>query len=253
MAFSAGVDSTFLLKVAHDTLGDACIAITGMSQVVPVREKQEAEAFCRKEGIRQIPFVSHELEDERFAANPGNRCYICKHILFSGMLQLAQENGMHYLAEGSNVDDLGDYRPGLKAIEELGILSPLREAGLTKQEIRDYSKELDLPTWNKPSFACLASRFVYGEHITAEKLKMVEEAEILLSQLGLYQYRVRIHGNVARIEASPEDFPVLLNEDNRTRIVKRFKEIGFSYISLDLQGYRTGSMNEALPADSRGK
>ncbi|MCR5032336.1 MAG: ATP-dependent sacrificial sulfur transferase LarE [Lachnospiraceae bacterium] len=246
VAFSAGVDSTFLLKVAHDTLGDKCIAITGMSAAVPDREQKEATEFCQKEGIRQLPFYSNELEDEDYVKNPTNRCYYCKHILFSGMKKLAEENGIAYVAEGSNMDDRGDYRPGLKAIEELGILSPLQAVGLTKAEIRDYSKEMNLPTWDKPSFACLASRFVYGETITAEKLKKVEKAEALLADLGLRQYRVRIHENLARIEVAPADFPVLMKEDNRLRIVREFKEYGFSYVSLDLQGFRSGSMNEVL-------
>ncbi len=246
VAFSAGVDSTFLLKVAHDTLGDKCIAVTGISEVLPDKEQKEASAFCKKEGITQIPFYAREVEDEEFAKNPANRCYICKHILFGGMKKIAEENGIAYLAEGSNVDDMGDYRPGLKAIEELGILSPLRECGFTKEEIREYSREMGLPTWNKPSYACLSSRIPYGERITPEKLKMVEQAEELLRSLGLVQFRVRMMGNTARIEAFPEDFPVLLTEENRQKIITAFKGYGFTYISLDLQGYRTGSLNEVL-------
>ena len=246
VAFSAGVDSTFLLKVAHDELGDKCIAITGKSESFPSRERQEAEDFCRKEGIKQIEFESRELEAEGYAENPKNRCYICKHTLFSRMLELARENGIEYVAEGSNMDDLGDYRPGLQAISELGVLSPLRKALLTKAEIREYSRQLGLPTWGKQSFACLASRFVYGERITAEKLHMVEQAEGELAALGLKQYRVRIHGNIARIEVAPQDINLLVRDDVRQRIVTSFKEYGFSYVTLDLQGYRMGSMNETI-------
>ncbi len=246
IAFSSGVDSTFLLKVAHDTLGDKCIAITGQSPSFPEREKQEAAAFCKKEGIKQIAFDTNEIDDENYAQNPKNRCYYCKHILFSKMLEIAKQNGVEYVAEGSNMDDLGDYRPGLQAISELKVLSPLREVGLTKAEIREYSRELGLPTWEKQSFACLASRFVYGERITPDKLKMVENAEEQLSQLGLKQYRVRIHGNLARIEVAPSDIALLVQEDIRTKIVTSFKEYGFSYVTLDLQGYRMGSMNEVI-------
>ncbi|MCR4901874.1 MAG: ATP-dependent sacrificial sulfur transferase LarE, partial [Butyrivibrio sp.] len=246
VAFSSGVDSTFLLKVAHDTLGEKCIAITGKSESFPSKERQEAEAFCQREGIKQIEFSSGEIYEESYAANPKNRCYICKHILFSRMLELARENGIENVAEGSNMDDLGDYRPGLQAIKELNILSPLRKVELTKAEIREYSKEMGLPTWSKPSFACLASRFVYGERITADKLKMVEQAELLLADIGLKQYRVRIHDKMARIEVYPDDIELLVKKEIRDRIVTSFKEYGFSYVTLDLQGYRTGSMNETI-------
>ena len=246
IAYSAGVDSTFLLKVAHDTLGDSCIAITGISEVFPHKEQNEASEFCKKEGIRQLILYPHEVEDEEFAKNPSNRCYICKHILFSRMKKMAAENGIAYIAEGSNLDDLGDYRPGLQAIKELEILSPLREVGLTKAEIRQYSKELGLPTWDKPSFACLSSRIPYGERITPEKLEMIEKAEDLISSLGIKQFRVRMQKDTARIETLPADFPILLQDDNRNRIITEFKSFGFKYISLDLQGYRTGSLNEVL-------
>ena len=246
IAYSAGVDSTFLLKVAHDTLGDSCIAITGISEFFPHKQQNEASDFCKKEGIKQLILYPHEVEDEEFAKNPSNRCYICKHILFSRMKKMAAENGIAYIAEGSNLDDLGDYRPGLQAIKELKILSPLREVGLTKAEIREYSKELGLPTWDKPSFACLSSRIPYGERITPEKLSMIEKAEELISSLGIKQFRVRLQKDTARIETLPEDFPILLDEENRNNIITEFKNYGFKYISLDLQGYRTGSLNEVL-------
>ncbi|SEQ37284.1 uncharacterized protein SAMN04487884_12754 [Butyrivibrio fibrisolvens] len=246
VAFSAGVDSTFLLKVAHDVLGDKAIAVTAASASFPRHEYDEADAFCKKEGIRQFIFNSNELESEDYASNPKNRCYYCKHTLFSGLIDIARQNGIEYVAEGSNMDDLGDYRPGLEAVKELGVLSPLRKVGLTKAEIRSFSKELGLPTSDKPSFACLASRVPYGERITAGKLKMVERAENLLAELGLVQYRVRVHGNIARIEVPAGDIAKLVDDSIRSKIVSKFKEFGFSYVTLDMQGYRTGSMNEVI-------
>lgn len=244
VAFSSGVDSTFLLKVAHDTLGDNAIAVTAHSCSFPKRELEEAKAFCRKEGIHHFIVESEELQIDGFSHNPKNRCYLCKHELFEKIIALAKENGIQYVAEGSNMDDNGDYRPGLQAVAELQVKSPLRHVGLTKQEIRDYSHQLGLPTWDKQSFACLSSRFVYGEEITAQKLGMVDKAEQLLLDLGFHQLRVRIHGTIARIEVLPDEFEKLLQ--NRTQIVTAFKGYGFSYVTMDLQGYRTGSMNETL-------
>ena len=244
VAFSSGVDSTFLLKVAHDTLGDNAIAVTARSCSFPKRELEEAKAFCRKEGIRHFIVESEELQIDGFSHNPKNRCYLCKHELFEKIIALAKENNIQYVAEGSNMDDNGDYRPGLQAVAELQVKSPLRHVGLTKQEIRDYSHQLGLPTWDKQSFACLSSRFVYGEEITAQKLGMVDKAEQLLLDLGFHQLRVRIHGTIARIEVLPAEFEKLLQ--NRTQIVTAFKGYGFSYVTMDLLGYRTGSMNETL-------
>lgn len=246
VAFSGGVDSTFLLKAAHDALGDQAMAVTVRSGSFPKREFAEAKEFCEAEGIRQAVVDIDELAIEGFCENPKNRCYICKKALFRGILAAARENGIAEVAEGSNLDDLGDYRPGLQAVEELGIKSPLREAGLTKQEIRELSRGLSLPTWEKPSFACLASRFVYGETITREKLAMVDRAEHQLLDMGFRQFRVRIHGTMARIEVLPEEFERLMREENRRGIADRLKEFGFSYVTLDLQGYRTGSMNETI-------
>ena len=246
IAFSGGVDSTFLLKMAHDVLGDNCAAVTGRSESFPEREYKESMDFCRAEGIRQIAFDSGEIDTPGYAENPVNRCYICKHALFSSLLKLAEENGLKYVAEGSNTDDNGDFRPGLKAIAELGIKSPLREAGLTKEEIRLLSKEMGLPTWDKPSYACLASRFVYGETITREKLSMVDRAEELLLKMGFRQVRVRIHDRIARIEVEQKDFERFADPAIRDRIYTELKGFGFSYVALDLKGYRTGSMNETL-------
>lgn len=246
VAFSSGVDSTFLLKVAHDMLKDHCIAVTAMSCSFPKRELEEAKAFCQKEGIRHIVVESEELEIEGFCQNPKNRCYLCKHELLEKIRQIAEKEGLAAIAEGSNLDDNGDYRPGLQAVAELGIKSPLRACDLDKQDIRVLSKLLGLPTWEKQSFACLSSRFVYGETISKEKLSMVDQAEQLLLDLGFHQVRVRIHGTIARIEILPAEFERLLQEENRKQIYTKLKELGFSYVTLDLLGYRTGSMNETL-------
>lgn len=246
VAFSGGVDSTFLLKVAKEVLGDKVIAVTAASCSFPKRELEEAKNFTKKEGIRHFICESEELEIEGFCDNPKNRCYLCKKELFEKIGEIARGNQIPYIAEGSNIDDNGDYRPGLQAVAEAGIKSPLREAGLNKEEIRILSKELGLPTWKKQSFACLSSRFVYGERITKEKLEMVDKTEQLLLDFGFHQTRVRIHGNIARIEILPQEFPRLMEEEIRSEVVKRFKEYGFSYVTMDLQGYRTGSMNEVL-------
>lgn len=246
VAFSSGVDSTFLLKVAHDVLGDEAIAVTIKSNSFTEDEFEEAREFCEKEGIRHYICEVNDLNIPGFADNPKNRCYICKKSIFSKLKKVARKYGKEYVVEGSNVDDDGDYRPGMKAIRELAIRSPLREAGLTKKEIRRLSKALDLPTWDKPSFACLASRIPYGEKITKEKLMLVEKSEKLLMQLGFRQMRVRVHGNIARIEVLPEDIEKFLREDIRKTVYESLIEYGFSYVSLDLKGYRTGSMNEVL-------
>ena len=244
VAFSGGVDSTFLLYAAHAVLGDCVIAVTADSAFFPRREQSEAYDFCREHGIRQITFQADVLQDLNIIQNPPDRCYLCKRLIFGSIQKIAAENGITQIAEGSNLDDLGDYRPGMRAIAELGILSPLRDAELTKQEIRQLSKELGLPTWEKPSFACLASRIPYGDLITDDKLRMAERAEAFLLAAGFRQVRVRIHGEIARIEVLPEDFERLLSV--RQQIVAELKSIGFRYISLDLTGYRTGSLNEAL-------
>ena len=244
VAFSSGVDSTFLLKTAHDILGDKAIAVTARSCSFPARELNESIAFCEKENIKQVIVESEELSIEGFSQNPTNRCYLCKHELFTKIKNIAAEHGIEYVCEGSNLDDNGDYRPGLMAVAELGIKSPLREVGLTKAEIRELSKDMELPTWNKQSFACLASRFVYGETITEEKLSMVDRAEQRLLDMGFTQVRVRIHGDIARIELRPTEFSKLL--DSAGEIDKYFRELGFTYVTMDLGGYQTGSMNRTL-------
>ena len=244
VAFSGGVDSTLLLKVAHDELKENCKAFTAQSPSFPGREKQEAADFCQKEGILQIPFASGEINLPEYRANPKNRCYYCKKAIFSRMKEMAAEQGVAYVAEGSNMDDLGDYRPGLDAIKELGIRSPLREAELYKEEIRSYSREMGLPTWEKQSFACLASRFGYGEEITEAGLSMVERAENVMQDLGLKQYRVRKQQQTARIEVLPADFPVIM--EHREEITKALLSIGFLYVTLDLEGFSSGKMNRVL-------
>jgi uncharacterized protein len=244
VAFSGGVDSSFLLRAAKKALGDKVIAVTARSRSFPQRELDAARAFCAKEGIRHFVCDSEELDIEGFSENPVNRCYLCKNELFTKIWAIARENGIETVIEGSNTDDEGDYRPGLQAVREQGVRSPLREAGLGKEDIRALSKAEGLSTWNKQSFACLSSRFVYGETITEEKLGMVDRAEQLLLDLGFTQLRVRIHGDIARIEIDPAEFPKILAAENRERIYARFKEIGFSSTALDLLGYRTGSMNE---------
>lgn len=246
IAFSGGVDSTYLLTVAHEVLGERAVAVTAISGTFPKREVEEAKNFCEKERIRQIVVICDEMQIEGFRENPKNRCYICKKALFSQMLEAVRKEGIEFIAEGSNMDDLGDYRPGMQAVEELGIKSPLREAKLYKQEIRELSKKRKLPTWSKPSFACLASRFVYGETITKEKLFRVEQAEELLREMGFVQFRVRMHGTMARIEVLPEEFEKLIKQENRETITRAFLEFGFSYVTMDLSGYRIGSMNETL-------
>lgn len=243
VAFSGGVDSSFLLKVSHDILGEKAVAVTASSKVFPQWELEETKKFCRAEGIQQVIFDSEELNKEVFRQNPKNRCYICKRALFEKILQIATENNIAYVVEGSNMDDNSDYRPGHKAIAELGIKSPLRHVELWKKEIRALSQKMNLPTYDKPSFACLASRFVYGETITEEKLAMVENAEKFLLDNGFKQVRVRIHGNIARIEILPDDFDKLLKKNLRGEVTNKFKEYGFAYVTMDLQGYRIGSMN----------
>lgn len=251
VAFSGGVDSAFLLKTAVDILGrDKVLAITAASSLFPEREQREAEEFCVKYGIKQIKVNHNAFEIKGFENNPPDRCYLCKRRLFEQIISIAEENNIKYVADGSNMDDNGDYRPGMEATRELNIKSPLQYAGLYKKDIRELSRKIGLPTWDKPSIACLASRFAYGETISGEKLAMVDKAEQLLSDMGFRQLRVRIHGQekglTARIEIMPEEFPQLMEEDSRKRINKYFKEIGFSYVALDLEGYRMGKMNNIV-------
>ena len=246
IAFSGGVDSSFLLAVACKALKDRVLAATADSSTFPLRERQEAVEFAKVLGVEHIIFRSGESEIPEFAANNPDRCYHCKKALSVSLKKIAEEKGISHIAFAANTDDLTDYRPGTKAAEEMGIISPLMDAGLNKEEIRFLSREMGLSTWDKPSMACLASRIPYGTVITADKLKTVEEAEDFLFQMGFRQLRVRHHGPVARIEAARTDLPSFLEEDLRTKIVKRFKELGFKHISLDLEGFVSGSMNRSL-------
>lgn len=243
VAFSGGVDSAFLLRAAKEALGEQVMAITAQSPAFPESEARDAQEFCECYGIRQITFSFDSLKIPEFRSNPRDRCYHCKKALLTEMRLLITENGFDTLAEGSNMDDTGDYRPGMRAITELGIISPLKEAGFFKEEIRALSHSLGLSTADKPSYACLATRIPYGDEITREKLGRIEQAERLLHELGFRQARVRVHETLARIEIMPEQFEKIMQSDIREKITRQMKAYGFSYVSLDLQGYRTGSMN----------
>ncbi|MCL2148073.1 MAG: ATP-dependent sacrificial sulfur transferase LarE [Methanomassiliicoccaceae archaeon] len=247
VAFSGGVDSTFLLKVAHDALGDRAIAVTARSRSFPKREEDAARAFCEEEGITHLTCDCDELGIEGFCWNPVDRCYLCKTEIYKRIRAVAERHGIAHVADGSNMDDAGDYRPGMAAAAEQGVVSPLRQAGLCKDEIRILSREMGLPTWDKQSFACLFSRFPYGEEITPERLDMIDRAEQLLLDLGFRQVRVRFHGGLARIETDGDGFKIMEDALIRREVHDGLKALGFAYVSLDLIGYRTGSMNEALP------
>ena len=244
IGFSGGVDSTFLLKVAYDVLGERAVAVTCQSVIHPANEFQEAEELAAKIGAPHLGFVIG-LDNEDFVKNDPERCYYCKRAVFFKIGEIAREQGLRYVAEGTNYDDLGDYRPGMRAVKELAVRSPLLEAGLTKADIRELSKELGLPTWSKPAFACLTSRIPYGERITEENLTRIDGAEQYLRACGFKQFRARYHdAKTVRIEILPEDMGKFL--ERREEAVEYFKKMGFTYITLDLMGYRTGSMNEVL-------
>lgn len=248
VAFSGGVDSTLLLKVAHDILGDKALGVTVGSAFVPDDDLAEARAFCKREGIRLIECPVDVLADPDVASNPPDRCYHCKTTVFSTIVKAAADEGIFLVADGTNVDDEGDYRPGMRALAELGVQSPLRDAGMGKADIRTLSRALGLAIWDKPSAACLASRIPYGEPLTAEMLDRVGAAEAFLKELGLGQLRVRAHGQgqLARIELEERDIACIVEPTVRRKVVQRLKELGFLYVTCDLQGYRRGSLNETL-------
>ena len=246
VAFSGGVDSTLVAKVCYDTLRDNSMAVTARSETYPDFEFKESQKLAREIGIKHLVVDTSELAIEGFANNPPERCYFCKTELFGKLKQIAKEHGFLNVADGANLDDTQEFRPGLKASKELNVRSPLKEAGLKKEDIRKVSKLLNLPNWNKPAYACLSSRFPYGQSITEEKISMVSEAETYLRGLGLIQFRVRHHETIARIEILPEDIHILTNSPVREELTVKFKKIGFTYVTLDLEGYRSGSMNEIL-------
>jgi pyridinium-3,5-biscarboxylic acid mononucleotide sulfurtransferase len=246
LAYSGGVDSTFLAAVAAEVLDGKFLAVTAVSETYPERERREAAGHARRLGFRHRFIKTSELGIPGFSSNPPDRCYYCKRELFGKLARLARRGGFAALLDGQNVDDDADYRPGARAAAELGVLSPLKAAGLTKVEIRELSRRMGLPTWGKPAQACLASRFPYGEAITAEKLDRVAAAEEALGALGLGQLRVRDHGRLARIEVPPEDIARLAAPRTRAAVVAKLKQLGYAWVALDLQGYRTGSMNEVL-------
>ncbi|WHH61695.1 ATP-dependent sacrificial sulfur transferase LarE [Petroclostridium sp. X23] len=246
VAFSGGVDSTFLLAAAHQVLENKAMAVTVRSSMYTQREFNEAKSFAESLGVKHIIMDANEYNIKEFVDNTKDRCYFCKHAIFSMIKEAATNNNILYVADGSNIDDNDDFRPGMRAIKELKVVSPLKEAQLKKEEVRQLSKQMDLPTWDKPSFACLASRIPYGTKITKEKLEMVEQGEMYLIDLGFRQFRVRHHGEIARIEVLPEDRKRFFSEGLLDEVVREFKQIGFNYVTLDLEGYRTGSMNEIL-------
>lgn len=246
VAFSGGVDSTFLAAVAHDVLGTSALAVTGVSPSIPSSEVAEAERLARQIGIRHLTIETHEMDRQDYVRNSPDRCYHCKDNLFSHLWAVAREQGLSHVLDGSNTDDTGDHRPGRLAAAEHHVRSPLIEAGLTKEEIRSLSRERGLPTWDKPAMACLASRIPYGTPITLDMLDQIAAAEAFLRSLGAPQLRVRHHGDVARIEVEPEAMRLLMQDGNRERVVRHLRELGFRYVTLDLAGFRSGSMNEGL-------
>ena len=246
VAFSGGVDSTFLLAIAHQVLGNNVLAATGSSATYPSSEKNEAINIARDRSIRHVVFDSEEDCIPEYLLNTPDRCYHCKKSLSESLIKIARENHIEHIAHAANVDDLGDYRPGMTAADEMGLIAPLLEVGLGKDEIRFLSKEMGLPTWDKAAMACLASRIPYNTPITKERLKMVEDAEEFLSKNGFKQFRVRHHGSVARIEVESSAIDRLFDKGIRKSILERFREIGFDHIAIDLEGYVTGSMNRGL-------
>ncbi len=246
VAFSGGVDSTLLLKVAVDELAEKAIAATARSDTYPDQEFERSQELAEAVGAEQIVFETDELAIDGFASNPPDRCYFCKTELFAKLRELARERGLASVVHGAQCTDLGDHRPGLRAAEELRVEAPLVRAGLSKQEVRELSRQLGLPTWDRPAMACLASRFPYGERITPEKLRRVGAAEDFIRRLGARQVRVRHHGNIARVEVGRSEIGLLARPDVRGSVVERLRALGFVYVTLDLMGFRSGSMNEPL-------
>jgi len=246
IAYSGGTDSTFLLKVAATVLGDKAIAVTASSETYTAQELQDAKKNAEVIGAQHIIVYTDELNDPNFSSNPPDRCYYCKKELFTKLTELAKRHSLKTIIDGSTCDDEKDFRPGMRAVVEFGVRSPLKEAGFTKDDIRKLSKEMNLPTWDKPPLPCLSTRFPYGTQITKEKVLRVGRAEEFLAGFGIRQLRVRDHGSVARIEVQRADMPIFLDEEISNLIVEKFKMLGYLYVTLDIQGYRMGSMNEPL-------
>lgn len=246
VAFSGGVDSAYLAYLANDELGNRALAVTGDSASYPTFQRELADKLTSEFGIRHEIILTEEFENENYTSNPTNRCYYCKSELYTKLSELARERGFAAVLDGTNADDVGDYRPGRVAANEMGVLSPLLECGLTKADIRELSRRAGLPTWDEPASACLSSRIPYGQVVTIEKLSAVDKAEIVLKQLGFRQVRVRHHGDVARIEIAEEEMARALNQEMARRMSRALKSLGFKYVTLDLEGYRTGSLNEAI-------
>jgi pyridinium-3,5-biscarboxylic acid mononucleotide sulfurtransferase len=253
VAYSGGVDSTFLAVTAHEVLGQKSLAVFASSPVAPPMEKEEAESLARLVGFRFQIIESKEMDNPDFISNPPERCYYCKRELFNELKPIAAAEGLAWIADGTNADDLGDYRPGRKAGAEAGVRSPLLEAGLTKDEIRQLSKKKGLPTWDRPASPCLASRIPYGILVTAETLNKIARGEQYLHSLGLRQLRLRHHGDIARIELDQQDMSIIVKADIRRGIIEHLKALGYKYVTLDLTGYRTGSLNEVLNIKDRAK
>lgn len=246
VAFSGGVDSSLLAKAAYEALGDKAVAVTAVSPSLPQAELEEAQQVAHKIGIQHTLVHTDEMDNPEYVANPNNRCYFCKSELFVKLNPMAQQLGYKHVVYGAMMDDRGDHRPGAQAAKEYAVRAPLDEADLSKEEIRELSRRWDLPTWSKPSFACLSSRIPYGQLVTLEKLSTIEQAEQFLRNRGFRVFRVRHHENVARIEVSADDMPRLLQDPLRSELVERFKALGYTYVTLDLAGFRSGSMNETL-------
>ncbi|MCH8832096.1 MAG: ATP-dependent sacrificial sulfur transferase LarE [Chloroflexi bacterium] len=251
VAYSGGVDSAFLAATAHQVLGDRSLAVTADSPSLAPSELREAVSLARQLGLNHRIIQTQELEREDYLANNPNRCFFCKDELYSHISKIVQSESYEWVTNGTNIDDLGDFRPGLDAAKQYGVRSPLVEAELTKAEIRSLSKDMDLPTWDKPAQACLSSRIPYGTPVSVEALTRIAKAEEFLRDLGIGQLRVRHHGSVARIEVTPADFPALLDESVRKSIGQHFRSIGYAYVTLDLEGFRSGSMNEVLSSKTK--
>lgn len=251
IGYSGGVDSTMLAAVATEALGDRALCVLASSAIYPRAEVEEAVGTAGKLGLSLIRIDTDELQDDAFAANTPDRCFFCKTALFLKLIAIGQDHDIRWVADGANVDDLDDYRPGSRAAAELGVRSPLREAGFTKRDIREISRRTGLPTWNKPSLACLSSRIPYGTRITPDILRRIDKAEQFLKGLGFRQLRVRHHGEIARIEVEPEEITRLASSEIRRQVTDMFKEFGYLYITLDLNGYRMGSMNAVLKKERR--